>query len=86
MMFAFGLALLFILRLRFPQRTPISTIIRQRYGGLVLRKFREYEKIDLKVKKLQCDLEFLDHCNIHGLTPKFVRLRLYRNEIRKTKI
>ena len=86
MLFTFGLVLLFILRLRFPQRTPISTIIRQRYGGLVLRKFRDYEKSDLKVKKQQCDLEFLIHCHTQGLTPKFVHFKLYRKELRNTRL
>ena len=85
-MFIFGLVLYIILKLRFPAGTPISTIILRRYGRPVLKLFRDVEKTDLKVKKLGCDIGFLEQCKIHNLTPKFVRFKLACKNLYRTKI
>ena len=85
-MIVFGLVLLFIIRLRFPNGVPISTVINRRYGRLILKTFRNYEKLDLKKRKIECDLNFLNQCRTHGLTPKFVHFKLYNRNLSRTKL
>ena len=71
--------LLFILRLKFRPGTSISVYIRRKYGLLTLKLFRTVEKLDLKQRKLHCDIDFLKCCSDHGLFPKFLTFKLYNN-------
>ena len=57
-MFGIGIIILFILKLRFKNQ-PIIECISSRYGCEGVSTFRKCEKIDLKLRKLDCDLDFL---------------------------
>ena len=63
--------------MRFPKDKPTTTIIRERYGQEGLSVFKKFEKLDFKLRKLSCDLEFLDCCVVNGLSPNFLHFRLY---------
>ena len=54
-----ALVILFILKLRFPRGTQLSTVIVRRYGRQGLQRFRRLEKTSIKLKKNEADLKFL---------------------------
>ena len=85
-MFVATLVLIFLLRLRFPKNRPISRIIQDRYGRPVLLNFRKYEKLNLKLERLNCDLEFLFHCKAFNILPKFLHFKLYRKDLQNSKL
>ena len=35
----------------------------------------------MKVEKLKQDLQFLNICKLHGVTPKFLRFKLYKQSL-----
>ena len=74
--FFIALVLTFISRLRFPKEISIFQIIRDRYGNEGLHEYRKFENSDFKLKKAECDLEFLEKCRTHNLTPKFHKLTI----------
>lgn len=80
-MFATTLALLFILRLRFPRSTPISDTLRRRYGNDCLRIFRRYEQITKKFNKAELDISFLTSCIAYDLIPDFLQFKLYKKSL-----
>ena len=81
-MFVFTLILLFILKLKFPKRKSIVNYITKRYGRTVLTLFRQCEKLDYKLKKIQEDLVFLQTCLENELTPTFVNFKLHNAHLR----
>ena len=70
-MFCITLVLLFIIRIRFPSGTPISTIIRKRYGDHVLKSYRKLETLIFKREKCILDKIFLNECKKNNLIPKY---------------
>ena len=70
------LAFLFIVRLRFPRDKSVGEVIRSRYGNAALKLARKVEKTDFKLRKTKLDLEFLETCLHHGVTPTFLKFRL----------
>ena len=83
-MFCATLVLLFILRIRYPDGSPIGDIVFNRYGVEVHRSFRKVEKITRKFHKKQCDVEFLETCLAYESTPKFLRIKLFRRNFEHT--
>ena len=45
-MFVSTLVFIFTIRLRFPSKVSIATILKRRYGNLGLSTFRDVEKLD----------------------------------------
>ena len=78
-MFVITLVLLFIIRIRFPAGTPISTIIRKRYGDHVLKSYRKLETLIFKREKCILDKIFLNECKKNNLIPKFLRIKVGRD-------
>ena len=76
--------LLFLLRLRFPKHTSFTTIIRSRYNNEAISIYRKLEKLDLKIRKTQLDLDFLRTCKAYGIIPKFLNFKPYKKKIKKT--
>ena len=70
------LVLRFLVKLRFPANTPISTILQRRYGSDGLQAFRTYEKLDKRYRKTKLDLDFLQSCDFYGVVPKFLHFKL----------
>ena len=67
----------FAIKCRFPEEKSLPNVLRDRYGSEILGLFRRFERLEKKVRKLSCDLTFLNTCCTHRLTPKFLRFRLY---------
>ena len=72
---------LFLIKLRFTENRPISRVIQDRYGRPVFLNFRKYEKLNLKLEKLNCDLNFLFHCKAFNVLPRFLHFKLYRKDL-----
>lgn len=77
-------ALLFIIRIRFPLRKSISEIVRQRYGNTVLKNLRKFERLDYRCRKAKIDLEFLISCQDNGLFPRFLHFRLANSRLQSS--
>ena len=60
----------------------INRIILERYNEEVLSTFRNFNKYDLKLRKLDSDLDFLTKCFSNNLTPKFLEFKLYSCALR----
>ena len=78
------LVFLFIIRIRFPKDLSIATIVRRRYGEEILKDVRKFEKLDKKCRKLEVDIDFLETCDRHDVTPTFVRFKLANTNLRSS--
>ena len=81
MIFICSLIFLFLIKIRFPKGVSISEILTKRYGQQGLKIFRETEKVDFKLKKIKCDIEFLKTCISNNLQPDFVKFKLYNKRL-----
>ena len=52
------LVFMFLVCLRFPRRLSLLQVIRTRYGGIVVKLVRNFEKVDFKHRKAALDLNF----------------------------
>ena len=80
----FTLVCLFIIRLRFPAKKSVANIIRERYGNAALKDVRKLEKLDLKKRKAQLDINFLETCREAKVMPTFLQFRLANSTLRKS--
>ena len=71
-----SLALLFLVRLRFPVDKSIAYVLRSRYGNTVVKDIRKFEKIDYALRKCKLDLLFLEACLENQVIPKFLNFRV----------
>ena len=71
-----SLALLFLVRLRFPVDKSIACVLRSRYGNTVVKDIRKFEKIDFALRKCKLDLLFLEICLENQIIPKFLNFRV----------
>ena len=78
-----SVALLFIIRCRFPSNHSLASIVRQRYGDNVLKLLRKCEKSDNKLQKAKLDLQFLLNCRDHGLIPHFLQFKVANSRLRR---
>lgn len=81
-----ALVFLFLFKLRFPSGTPISRIIENRYGRQGVLRFRRLDKISIKLKKNECDLQFLNLCKAYNTIPKFLNFKLYKRGLLNSKL
>ena len=85
-MFPLTLALLFLIRLRFPSNKSLFQVIRERYGAATVKTVRQWESVSRKCEKLALNEDFLMRCLNHGIFPKFLKFRLYRRSLTRTDI
>ena len=71
-----SLALLFLVRLRFPVDKPITYVLRSRYGNTLVKDIRKFEKIDFALLKCKFDLLFLEACLENQVIAKFLNFRV----------
>ena len=76
-MFVATLVFLFLIRLRFPIGKPLPEVIGNRYGRPALQTFRRAEKNHFRLRKLECDLQFLNLCENYGTIPSFIKFKVY---------
>ena len=81
-----ALVILFLLKLRFPRGTQLSTVITRRYGRQGLQLFRRLDKTSIKLKKNEADLKFLKTCKSYEILPKFLYFKLYRRNLLSSKL
>ena len=77
------LVFLFLARIRFTKNESISSIVRKRYSGEVLKVIRKFEKVDYKLRKAKLDISFLVKCQNENIIPilSFVWLIKAFNEV-----
>ena len=80
----FALVFLFLIRLRFPPKKGFVNVMTQRYGSSSLALYRNLEKLDLRLKKANLDVNFLQTCKRHGVIPKFLFFKTYNHNISST--
>ena len=71
-----SLALLFLIRIRFPWGKSITHILRSRYGNIVVKEIRKFEKIDYSLRKSKLDVSFLNQCLEKSIIPTFLHFRV----------
>ena len=75
------LVFLFLARLRFPKSESISSIVRKRYSGEILKTIRKFEKADYKLRKAKLDINFLVRCQHENVIPNFLKFRLGKKDL-----
>ena len=86
MLYGFVLILSFLLKLRFPPHRPLFDIIRSRYGAATVRTIRQWENTAKKLEKAKSDIDFLKRCSTYNIIPKFLKFKLYRENLQNTPI
>ena len=71
-----SLALLFLVRLRFPVDKSIAYVLQSRYENTVVKDIRKFEKIDFALRKCKLDPPFLEACLENLVIPKFLNFRV----------
>ena len=71
-----SLALLLLVRLRFPVDKSIAYVLQSRYRNIVVKDIRKFEKIDFALRKCRLDLLFLEACLENQVIPKFLNFRV----------
>ena len=71
-----SLALLFLVRLRFPVDKSIAYVLRSGYGSTVVKDIRKFEKTDLALRKCKLDVLFLETCLENQVIPKCLHFRV----------
>ena len=87
-MTSYKILLVFIFIIKIYARTNLFNITKEKYGHDTLRLVRRYEKLCVKLGKLNSDLKFLLCCKNEKLTPTFARpkLSIYTTKNIKSKI
>ena len=80
-----SLALLFLIRLRFPLDKSITYVLRSRYGNLVVKELRKFEKVDYSLRKCKLDLTFLLACLQNNIIPKFLNFRVSNSYLKSSR-
>ena len=86
MLFPVTLVFLFLIRLRFPAHKSLFQITRERYGPHTVGLLRKLEKNSRLLDKARLDEDFLKRCLDQQVIPKFLRFKLYRQNLRNTQI
>ena len=70
--------------LRFLSRLSLLQVIRNRYGGTVVKLVCKYDKIDLKYRKVALDLNFLQTCKSFNVIPKFLQFGVANKSVQRS--
>ena len=76
-----ALVFMFAARTRFPVKHSIVNVLRKRYGKILVKNVRKFEKYDFKYKKAILDLDFLLTCNEKNIIPKFLRFKVANRQL-----
>ena len=71
-------------RLRFPKSESISSIVRRRYSGQILKAIRKFEKADYKLRKAKLDINLFVRCQHENVIPNFLKFRLANKDLRNS--
>ena len=68
------LAFMFVARTRFPVKHFIVNVLLKRYGKILAKNVRKFQKYDFKYKTAILDLDFLLTCKEKNIIPKFFKV------------
>ena len=78
------LVFLFLARIRFPKNESISSIVRKRYSGEVLKAIRKFEKVDYKLRKTKLNISFSVKFQNENIIPNFLKFRLANKNLQNS--
>ena len=78
------LVFLFLARIRFPKNESISSVVRKRYSGEVLKAICKFEKVDYKLRKAKSDISFLVKWQNENIIPNFLKFRLAKKNLQNS--
>ena len=78
------LVFLFLARIRFSKNKSISSIVRKRYSGEILKAIRKFEKVDYKLKQEKLNISFLFKCQNENIIPNFLKFRLVNENLQNS--
>ena len=83
---AVSIIFLFLVCLRFPRHLSTIKVLRKRYGDVIVRKVREFEKLDFKYRKVLLDIDFLNTWNtcLKKNVAKCVQFRVSNKDLRNS--
>ena len=81
-MYSLFLALLFVVKLRWPKEKSVFNYVEAKYGHDELLLLRCYERSLKKHNRLVLDLKFLGTCQLFNMTPTFLNFRLSKPELK----
>ena len=78
------LVFLFLARLRFPSSKSIPKVIKDRYGESVLKLVCKFKRTDLRRRKAELELGFLNYCFENSLTLKLLRFKVSNRSLKSS--
>ena len=76
-----ALVFMVVARTRFPVKHSIVNVLRKRYGKILVKNVRKFEKYDFKYKKGILDQDFLLTCKEKYIIPKFLRFKVANRQL-----
>ena len=76
------IAFMFVSRTRFSVKHSIVNVLRKRYGKMLAKNVRKFEKYDFKYKAGTHDLDFLLACKEKNMMPKFSRFKVPNRQLK----
>ena len=73
-----------MVRFRFPRHLSTIKVLQKRYGDVIVRKVREFEKLDFKYRKVLLDIDFLNTCLKNKIILKFFQFRVSNKDLRNS--
>ena len=70
------LAFMFVARTRFPVKHSIVNVLLNRYGKILAKNVRKFQKYDFKYKTAILDLDFLLTCKEKSFIPSILRFKI----------
>jgi len=87
MFYSVAISLLFIIKCiyrKINDKYSLIYNIKKKYGRPTLKLYRELEKSQVKLIRADKSLEFLRHCLLYQVKPKFIRFKPYDKKLIKT--
>ena len=68
----------------FSKTLTIIKVLRKRYGDIIVRKVREFEKLDFKYSKVLLGIDFWNTCLKYNIIPKFVQFCISNKDLKNS--
>ena len=76
-----ALVFMVVARTRFPVKHSIVNVLRKRYGKILVKNVKKFEKYDFKYKKAILNLDFWLTCKEKNIIPKFLRFKVANRQL-----
>ena len=74
---------LFLVRHHFSRQLSTLKVLQKRYGNVVVRNVKEFEKIHFKYRKMLLDINFVNTCFKSNIIPKFCSMPCFQQGLKK---